>query len=243
MRTLAAVLLLALPFAASGSPADAALVHVRVEGAWEHLWSGAVTLEGTYALTAGNSGRTYALDARTPLGALVAAAREGGFSLDVSDEFSDFVVLAIAGDAWFGAHWWDYRVDWVEPNYGPQQQWLAWRPPLADGTEVLWYLDAIGTTPLRLAPLAGAAGPPCAQLARVDRPAVDTVHQPGQPWPQPVWGPVPAARLAGAVQGPVVAGAGLGFGAAGAFWAEEQPLPLAPLVHYIRSPLTTTTCA
>lgn len=229
---LLAVALLA-PLAAAGGT-DGVRVHMRVEGAWAHVLDAEVELPATYTLVASNSGRTYTLDARTPLAALVLAAREAGLALEVSDEYADFVVKAVAGETWYDTKWWDYRVDWVEPNYGAQAQWLAWGPPLIDGAEVLWYVDQAGMTPLRMAPVA-AAPEPCADAVLVETPAIDVVHQPGQPWPQVLWKPVPLARLAGAVQGPVVAGVGAGFGFQGDFWAEEQPLPVAPLVHYIRS--------
>lgn len=238
---LAALLLAPLAPAASGGE-DALLVHVRIEGAYAQLWSGEVALGDAYTLVA-SGGRTHTLDARTPLGALAAAAEKAGLALEVSDEYSDFVVRGVAGEAWYSTQWWDYRVDWVEPNYGAQRHWLAWGPGLRDGSEVLWYVDRSGMTPLRAAPLASAPGPPCWHALRVETLALDVQHQPGQPWPPVAWRPAPLARVAGSASGPVAAGLGLAASqGAGEAWAEEQPLPVAPLVHYIRSPRVALPC-
>lgn len=233
-----------LPMTTPALAQDAVEVQVRIEGAYGQIWSGRVNLEGTFDLTA-TSGRTHTLEARTPLGAIVAAGRAGGPALQVTDEYSDFVVLGVAGEYWYDTRWWDYRVDWVEPNYGAQVQWLAWGEPahpLRDGAEVLWYVDTFAMTPLRAKPLATVPGAPCAHALFAETLLADPVHNPGQPWPPLVWRPVQAARVAGAAQGQVAAGIGVGFGGAGQAWVEEQPLPLTPLVHYIRSPRLALAC-
>jgi hypothetical protein len=237
---LLAALLLA-PLAGAPGTQDV-VVHVRIEGAWAHVWEGEVRLGPTFTLQA-SSGKVHTLPGPTPLQALVEAARIAGLDLEVSDAYSDFVVRSVEGEAWYDTRWWDYRVDWIEPNYGAQAQWLAWGPPLQQGSAVLWYVDTFGTTPLRLTPRAAAPGPPCLHVAQVESLAVEVVHNPGQPWPPALWRPVPLARLAGAVPGIVVGGVGTGFAQAeGPYWADEQALPLTPLVHYVRSPRAIADC-
>lgn len=237
---LAGLLLVSSPLAGLADEAPPR-VPVRIEGNYEQLWSGEVQLPPTFQLTA-TSGKVYALDARTPLGALAAASRAAGLALEVTDEYADFKALSVAGEYWFGTTWWDYRVNWVQTSYGEQSQWLAWGPPLQEGDAVLWYVEGLGTAPLRmtdLAPLPGA----CARPELVEVPALDVQHQPGQPWPSLQWRPAHLARLAGGASGPVVAGVGVAVGSvAGWVWAEEHPLPASLLQHFIRSPRSWLPC-
>lgn len=212
-------------------------VHVRVEGNYQHVWEGTVELDAVFTLVA-SSGRSYELPARTPLGALAAAAREAGMPLSVSDEFTDFVVLAVAGEAWWDLRWWDYRVNWVHTNYGAQVQWLAWGPGLQDGDSVLWYVETFGSTPLRLTGAGPAVqtGSTCSRAFLTESPAFDPAHNPGQPWPSLLWRPAQLARLRGASESPAPAGAALATaGESGWLWAEEHPLPYYLLYTYVRS--------
>jgi hypothetical protein len=211
-------------------------VHVRVEGSAQQLWSGWVTLGTSYTLTA-SSGRSYALEARTPLGALQAASRQAGLALDVTDEFEDLVALSIGGEYHWDVHWWDYRVDWVRTDYGAQRQWTAFGQPvwpIAEGSHVLWYVDGPLMSIFRMSDLGPALGAgPCARAELVEAPVLDPRHDPGAAWPQVTWGPAPTARLAGSLVEPVVAGAGLAAsGQAAWVWAEPQRLPV---VEHVRS--------
>lgn len=206
---------------ASGTAADGdeapIEVTVRIEGPDATIWTGTVALDGTYSLTADTSGETYTLDARTPLGALHAAAEAGGFDLYVSDDFAstDFDVRAVAGAWEAGTWWWDYRVNWVATYYGDQHGWLTYGPGLADGDRVLWYLETTGSRPLRLTVDAaeavpgagsGAPGPDGVASFRVEWPLVDPFHRPGKPWPTQVWTPAHAAHLTGDVEAEAPAG-------------------------------------
>jgi hypothetical protein len=239
----AALLALALAAPALAAPSDAPTVHVRVEGFHAQVWSGEVTLPASYTFVA-EGGAAHTQDGRTPLGALWAASQQAGFGLDIRDEYDDLEPIRIAGEAWWEAKWWDYRVNDVQTNYGPQQQWLAAGPSLANGDEVLWYVEQPGMTPLRLSLLAQAGRGPCAVAARVEQPVLDPLVQAGQPWPTLTWGPAPLARLGGAGgDAPAVAGAGWGVVTEpGPLWAEEQPLPVGLLIHYVRSERAAVAC-
>ena len=231
---------------AAGSEAAPLVVHVRVEGKYALLWEGDVALGETFTLVAANSGRAHTLPARTPLGALWAAAQQGGFALEVSDGYSDFVALRVAGEYWWGTWWWDYRVDWVQTNYGAQAQWLAWGPALRDGASVLWYPETAGSTPLRLTAVGPALGAgPCARAQLVEAPLLDPLHQPGQPWPELTWRPAQLARLRthDGSEAPVALGAGVALvEAPGWVWADDLPLPGPAAWHYVRSPRSWLPC-
>jgi len=238
-----AALLLCMAWSASAPAEPAPLrVHVRVEGAWAQLWSGWVELAPTYTVVAENSGRSYTLDARTPLGALQAT----GLPLAVTDAYDDLVVVAVAGEAWWATRWWDYRVNWVQTGYGNQAQWLAYGPGLHDGDEVLWYPEAFGSTPLRLTDVGPAFGLPdgsCARAERVETLAADVAHEPGQPWPPVVWEPAPLSRLEGAAAQPVVGGATVARAPQpGLLWAAEEALPGGVPYHPIRSERSLIDC-
>lgn len=204
----------------AGDAADGAVdVTVRVEGPDATVWTGTVTLEGTYDLTADTSGETYTLEARTPLGALHAAAGAGGFDLYVNDDFAstDFTVEAVE-DVWrSGVWWWDYRVNWVATYYGNQRGWLAHGPGLEEGDRILWYLETTGSRPLRLTvdaaqgvPVQGGPGPgpDGAAAVRIEWPLVDPFHRPGKPWPTQVWLPAHGAEVRTDGGSPVPAPAG-----------------------------------
>ncbi|HEV8359376.1 MAG TPA: hypothetical protein VGR28_02865 [Candidatus Thermoplasmatota archaeon] len=242
MRALLLAGLLLAPLAAS---ADAPLqVHVRVEGNWAHLWEGWVSLDGTYTFTA-ESGRVHTQDARTPLGALHAAAQLAGMALIIRDEYDDLEPVSVQGEYWWDAKWWDYRVGWVQTNYGPQQQWLDARGPLRDGDDVLWYVEQPGSTPLRVAALGPAVGPgPCVQAVLVTAPLLDPLHETGQPWPELTWRPAQLARLRSS-EGASPAPAGIGVAALGGVgwaFAEEEPLPAGLWYHYVRSARLPVEC-
>lgn len=198
--------------AAAGAEDDVLEVTVRIEGPAGTIWSGPVTLEGTYLLTETSSGRSYELEARTPLGALHAASQTGGFSLRVDDAFAaaDFTVEAVDGVREQGIYWWDYRVDLKATYYGAQHQWLDHGPGLQDGDEVLWYLETTGSRPLRLTVDAQAGAPGTGSGAaslRVEWPLVDAHHRAGTPWPPTqLWLPAHATRIVGDAEAPAPAG-------------------------------------
>lgn len=234
---LAATLLAPLLAAAAGG--ENPVVHVRIEGGYAQLWSGTVALPATYTFVA-EGGRTHTLDARTPLGALHAAAQAAGLELTIRDEYDDFEAVSVGGEYWWDVKWWDFRVDWVQTNYGPQEQWLDARGALPAGAEVLWYVEQPGSIPLRLAPLAPAQGlgPLCAQPVLAETLLLDPLHQAGQAWPQLTWRPAPLSRLDGPAGNEQPTPAGVGAALAltpGWVWGEEMPLPVGLLHHYIRS--------
>lgn len=243
---LLAVLLL-VPFAgapsAGGERSEAIEVEVRIEGHYRHVWSGAVQLAGTYTFVA-ESGRTHTLDARTPLGALHAAAQAAGLELTLRDEYDDFEAVSVGGEFWWDVKWWDFRVDWVQTNYGPQGQWLDARGPLPEGASVLWYVEQPGSIPLHLEPLAPPAGPgPCAQPFEIETLVLDSLHQAGQPWPQLTWRPAELVRLNGASLVPAPTGVAVAFASeAGWEWAEAEPMPVGLLFHPIRSERVWVAC-
>ena len=245
MRARAAGALLALLLAAPAVAmhSDTIEVRVRVEGAWQQVWSGAVELPARYTFTS-ERGVQRTVEGDTPLGALWAASQQAGFALVIRDEYDDLEPVRVAGEAWWDARWWDYRVDFVQTNYGPQSQWLTGGHALAAGDEVLWYVEQPGMTPLRLAPLATVGPGPCAIAARVEQPAVDPLVQAGQAWPELVWGPAPLARFAGAAgEVPMVGGAGAAvLLEGGPVWADEQPLPVGLPAHFIRSERWSVAC-
>jgi hypothetical protein len=238
MRALLLALALLAPLAAAD--AGGLHVHVRVEGRAQTWFDGWVQVPDAYTLTA-LSGRSYALDARTPLGALWAT----GLALGISDEFDDLEPLNVSGEFAWDTGWWDYRVDWVQTDYGPQQQWLSGGAPvhpLADGSEVLWYVARHNESPLHLTALGPEAGSgPCAQAVQIQTLAVDENHEAGQPWPPVAWAPAPAVAMRGsaALLG-AAAGASLLAGP-GQGWAEEMPLPVAVL-HWTRSERLDVPC-
>jgi hypothetical protein len=230
---LPALLLLALTASAQGVH-----VHVRVEGRQQTWFDGWVALPDRYELTA-SSGHAHDLDARTPLGALWAT----GLPLDVSDEFPDLEALEVAGEYAWDTAWWDYRVDWVQTDYGPQAQWLAAGAPVhpvADGSEVLWYVSRHFESPLHATPLGPAAA--CAQAVQVQTLALDENHEAGQAWPPVVWAPMPVAQLRGSAVPTVAGGVGVVLvSSSGPVWAEEASLPVA-VTHATRSERVDVPC-
>ncbi|MCA1814096.1 MAG: hypothetical protein LC624_09125 [Halobacteriales archaeon] len=238
---LRAVLVLVLVLASVPAGAQDLRVHVRVEGRQQTWFDGWVPLRDAFPLVA-TSGRAYTLDAHTPLGALAAT----GLALRVSDEFDDLEPLAVQGEYAWDTAWWDYRVDWVQTNYGPQSQWLAGGAPahaLADGSELLWYVARHFETPLHVTALSPGIGPgPCAQAVEVQTLALDVNHEAGQPWPPVAWTPAALAALRGSTSPWAVAGAGLAVvEGSGDVWAEEPALPLAA-THLTRSERIAMAC-
>lgn len=221
-------------------------VHVRIEGRHAQLWDGWVELPATFTFTGSYTGRLHTVPGNTPLGALWAAAQQAGMALDITDQFSDFVAWNVSGEFAWGATYWNYRVDWVQTNYGEQGQWLAWgapKHPIVDGGEVLWYVELPLDSPLHLTDLGPVAGSgPCARAELVQTLALDEQHEPGRDWPRVVWAPVPLATLAGASDTPVVAGAGVAVASrSGPVWADEAALP-ASAGHSIRSERSWLPC-
>lgn len=213
MRLAALSLLLPLLLPAVEAQPHDVLLYVRVEGTEANVFRGWVEVPASIAFTAHNSDTNHTIDGHTPLGALLAAARQGGFAVLVTDEFLglDLSVDAVEGEWTSGLRWWDFRVNGVATYYGAQAGWLAFGPGLGAGDEVLWYLETIGASPLRARATAGAPLPDggCAFAVQVDVRFPDTQHRAGQPWPSPAWAPVPVARLAGTSTAPVVAGTAL----------------------------------
>jgi hypothetical protein len=231
------------PMPASADPTEVH-VYVRVEGWSQRIWSGWVTLPANFTLNA-SSGASHTLNGSTPLAALWAAAQEGGFSLGVSDAFEDFVVQAIAGQVHWDTRWWNYRVDWVQTDYGAHAQWLGWGAPahpIVDGAEVLWFVQTPVSLPLRMTdagPALGGAGA-CSRAELVETLAADVRHDAEQPWPSVTWAPAPAALLKPG-NTPVLAGFGTATVAgSGWVWAEE-PSASSPM-HFVRSDRSWLEC-
>jgi len=186
---------LALGGGTTTTNASGPTVLVRVEGPASTIFQGALTLTGTVAVTADNSGTVYALPASTPLAALELASAQGGFDLQVTDQFVffDLFVDSVGGIGPAGFSGWVYRVDAVLPYYGAGFGWQSLGPALQDGDEILWYWG-MGEPPLRLAP---------PTLARTDVPfnllvettAADYFHVPGDPWPSVTWVPLDGATV------------------------------------------------
>lgn len=242
MRSLALVagtLVAAASLGPSLAHAGELLVHVRVEGASATVFRGWVPVPEALSVAAYDSGKTYAIHGHTPLGALLAAARAGGFEVLVTDEFldMDFSVDAVAGEWGRGPRWWDYRVNYVATYYGNHFGWLAFGPGLETGDEVLWYLEGVGVRPLRARalPLAPPGEGGCLEELGVEVPFPDLQHRAGQPWPSVVWKPADAAELRGAWRAPVVGGHAVLLvpRGGGHVWAEEPNLPVveAPAVR------------
>lgn len=242
MRGLLVVALLTLP--PLGVADGGADVLVRIEGLGQTLWRGTVYLEGLYTLTAHNSGRSYLLESSSPLGALAAAARAGGFEVLVTDAFVDFdfSVDSVAGERFREPYWWDYRVDYVSTYFGPQRGWEQFGAPLASGQEVVWYQETIGVHPLRLRATASAPIPDgCAHAMQAEVLLPDLAQQPGRAPPPSAWMPAPLAEVRG-VSGMVVGGLALASvprGGATA-WADSWEGPLA--FEYLRSDKLALPC-
>jgi hypothetical protein len=114
------------------------------------FWEGNVTLVADTAFTVvvDSSGESYDVSRTTALGALDAAAAQGGFSYTINDEWYDqygaLLVDSIAGKSGSGIDGWQY---WV--NYPDEP--LPWTGvdsyELADGDTVDFFYGGYGVTP------------------------------------------------------------------------------------------------
>jgi len=112
-------------------------VTVRVEGKTSTIWSGSVTFS-TSNITDKQS-TTHNVDYPTALGALDAAASQGGFSYVVSSAWGPLgFVENVAGEANAGMDGWKYRVNWVDAGI-PAVDFT-----LSDNDTVLWYYGTWG---------------------------------------------------------------------------------------------------
>ena len=117
-------------------------VDVRVEGQTSTIWSGQVTfVDSTIVDSEGNS---HSLDRPTALGALDAAASDGGFSYVAIPDYGPLYITEVAGEARAGGDGWSYRVDWISPDVG------AGDYVLGPSQSVLWYYGVWGAKPMRL---------------------------------------------------------------------------------------------
>ena len=178
---------------------DVVHVKVRVEAPSRTIWSGDVALQGEFTVEARNSGSSYTFSALTPLGALDAASRKGGFNYSVNDQYISFdlYVDSIGGVGSQGMYGWLYRVNGVSTSYGACKGWLGSGPQLRDGDEILWYYGTMGVYPLRLT--VGEAvvlvGEPLE--VRVESLSQEVTHSPGQAWPTPGWQPIGGVTVHG----------------------------------------------
>ncbi|MEM3044480.1 MAG: hypothetical protein QXV77_03185 [Candidatus Bathyarchaeia archaeon] len=178
---------------------DAVHVKVRVEAPSRTIWSGEVALYGNFTLEARNSGSSYTFSALTPLGALDAASRKGGFEYSVNDQYvsMDLYVDSIGGEGFQGFYGWLYRVNGVSTGYGSCKGWLGSGPRLRDGDEILWYYGTMGVYPLRLTvdETMVLVGEPLE--ARVETLSQEVMHNPGQTWPTTEWRPIGGVTVRG----------------------------------------------
>lgn len=242
MGLFVAVVALALHASAAPSMSESGLaLHVRVEGRNSHIWDGFVFLEGPVNVTA-TGGTNYSLEPTTPLAALVAASRSGGFRLGVSDwnVDLDFTVAKVGEEYWDdGSHWWEYRVNYVATYYGVHKQWIRYGPPLQDGDEVLWYVDDFDMVhPLRLGfPDQPPSKPGLGRLAFVEAAFPDLQHRAGASWPEQTW----RAASQGTLN---VSGSSYGFTAGFAFVssADQCEDAVAESAGHVRSRLVMVPC-
>ena len=127
------------------TPADSPMivnVTVAIEEPQEIIWQGDVTLINgtTFDKTACNSGVSYDVNRTTALGALDAAAEEGVFNYNISDEwyasYGSLLVDSIADIPSEGYNGWMY---WVNYPEDPMPMVGADQFVLEDGDVVTWY--------------------------------------------------------------------------------------------------------
>jgi hypothetical protein len=118
-------------------------VQVRIEGKTSTLWNGPVTFSSSNILD--KAGKTYEVDHPTALGALAAAADEGGFEFVVSSAYGPLTyVESIGGDDSQGSHGWLYLNNWLSPSVAAVDYTLA------DNDDVLWYYGGWAAKPLKI---------------------------------------------------------------------------------------------
>ena len=112
--------------------------NITLEAPQEIVWQGDVTLINgtTFNITAHNSGKEYAVNRTTALGALDAAAHAGGFNYTVSDEWGCLFVDSIADIPNEGWNGWMY---WVNYPDEPMSMVSAAEYVVEDGDVVTWY--------------------------------------------------------------------------------------------------------
>jgi len=112
--------------------------NITLEAPQEIVWQGDVTLINgtTFNITAHNSGKEYAVNHTTALGALDAAAHAGGFNYTVSDEWGWLFVDSIADIPNEGWNGWMY---WVNYPDEPMSMVSAAEYVVEDGDVVTWY--------------------------------------------------------------------------------------------------------
>jgi hypothetical protein len=143
----AVLVLLACAPAALAAPATPI---VRVEGASQTIFEGAVTTDGHAVTTA--SGGTHPCDGTndaddpvfgpTPTGALDDASKLGGFTWDADwfDSFQDFLVTRIGQNSATATQFWGFFVNYTSPSKGGCQILVN------NGDEVLYAFDAFSKT-------------------------------------------------------------------------------------------------
>ncbi|MEM2123171.1 MAG: hypothetical protein QXE79_06005 [Candidatus Bathyarchaeia archaeon] len=178
---------------------DVVHVKVRVETPSRTIYCGDVTLYGEFTVEASNSGSSYTFSTLTPLGALDAASRKGGFEYSVNDQYVsiDLYVDSIDGEGFQGMYGWLFRVNGVSAGYGSCKGWLSSGPQFRDGDEILWYYGTIGVYPLRLKvdEAVVLVGEPL--MVKVETLSQEAIHNPGQTWPEAEWQPIGGVTVHG----------------------------------------------
>ncbi len=156
LRALA--LAVALTLATAASAAAATTINVRVEGAANTLFDGAVeTTHGSLTSTVGSGIGTHSCNSSgkstpiaTPTRALFLASQSAAgrslspLSLQWYESFTDFLVISIGGQRPSGKKYWELSVNWKVAESG------GCGISLKPNDEVLWAISDGATPPLRL---------------------------------------------------------------------------------------------
>jgi hypothetical protein len=162
-----AVALAVFAIAAPAAAADPVSVNLRVEGQSQTIFDGPVTTDGHQITTQsgggphpcdGTNGGAHPAPGPTATGALDDGARLNNFTWDGDwfQDFNDFVVNRVAGEAATSSQFWELGVNFADATVGGCQTRVR------QGDEVLWVFDGFSKTHyLKLAgPAAATTGAP-----------------------------------------------------------------------------------